>query len=167
MRGATAEPLANGEHAHVRPLRPCGTKPYPSDSTRTDAVAVQYTVPGIPQGATPFTVVEFVGRHKTGGAAAQFTEIRAALAKCPGGLGKDQFKWTVVESDSDSVLVKIEQKFSYGDQEPAVVAQYAALSMVNNSVVMVADLGWENTGGSEELVREFIVKAEKRAAAIK
>jgi hypothetical protein len=167
LRGATAEPLAAGEHSNVRPLRPCGTKPYQSDGTRTDAVAVQYTVPGMPKGATPFTVVEFVGKHKTGGAAAQFTEIRAALANCPGGLGKDQLKWTVVESDNDSMLVKIEQKYSYGDQEPAVVPQYAALSTVNNAVVMVADLGWENSGGSEEIVRELIVKAEKRAAAIK
>lgn len=128
---------------------------------------MQYTVPGIPEGSTPFTVVEFVGKHKTGGAAAQFTEIRAALTKCPGGLGKDQRKWTVVESDSDSMLVKIEQKSGYGDQEPATVAQYAALSVVNDAVVVVADLGWENSGGSEELVREYIGKAEKRAAAIK
>ncbi|GAA1640491.1 hypothetical protein [Actinoplanes couchii] len=166
-RGATAEPLEKGDFPHVRPLRPCGTDPYPSDGTRTDAVAMRYTVPGSEQGSTPSTVVEFVGRHEAGGAAAQFTEISAALEKCPGGLGKDQHQWTVIESDDDSVLVKIEQRFSYADEAPATVAQYAALSKVNDTVLVVTDLGWENMDGSEKLVRDLIEKAEKRAATIK
>ncbi|MEV6346796.1 hypothetical protein [Actinoplanes sp. NPDC051851] len=167
VRGATAEPLEQGEFAHVRPLRPCGTAKYPSDGTRTDAVAMRYTVPGSEQGSTPSTVVEFVGRHQAGGAAAQFTEIGAALTKCPGGLGEDQKRWTIVESGDHSVLVKIEQRFSYAEEAPATVAHYAALSRVNDAVVVVADLGWENMDGSEKLVRDLIVTAEQRAAVIK
>lgn len=166
MRGATAVPLAQGEFAHVRPLRPCGTEPYPSDGTRTSAVALRYDVPGTEQSSTPSTVVEFVGRHESGGAAAQFTEITAALKRCPGGLGKDQHRWTVLESDDHSMLVKIEQKLSYADEAPATVTHYAALSTVNNAVVVVADLGWENLNGSEQLVRTLIAKAETRAAAV-
>ncbi|SDT23184.1 hypothetical protein [Actinoplanes derwentensis] len=166
-RGAEAQSLEQGVFPHVRPLRPCGATPYPSDSTRTDVVAMRYTVPGAEQASTPSTVVQFVGRHQAGGAAAQFTEIGAALEKCPGGLGKDQHKWTIVDSDADSMLVRIEQKVSYGDEDPATVAHYAALSTVNDAVVVVADLGWENMDGSEQLVRDLIAKAEERAAKIK
>ncbi|HWS39504.1 MAG TPA: hypothetical protein VN408_43015 [Actinoplanes sp.] len=165
-RGAEAQPVEKGDFAHVRPLRPCGADPYPSDGTRTDAVAMRFTVPGEQAGSTPSTVVEFVGRHRSGGAAAQFTQIEAALERCPGGLGENQHRWTVVESDSGSMLVKIEQKISYGDEDPATVAHFAALSTVNDAVVVVADLGWENMDGSEQLVRDLITKAEQRAAVI-
>ncbi|WP_430784131.1 hypothetical protein [Actinoplanes sp. G11-F43] len=167
VRDATGEPLEQGDFSHVRPLRPCGSDPYPSDSTRTDAVAMRFTVPGAEAGSTPSTVVQFVGRHQAGGADKQFTEIGAALAECPGGLGKDQHKWTIVESDDDSVLVKIEQRFGYADEDPATVAHYAALATVNDAVVVVADLGWENMDGSEQLVRDLIDKAEDRAEIIK
>lgn len=166
VRDATGEPLEQGDYSHVRPLRPCGTDPYPSDGTRTDAVAMRFTVPGTESASTPSTVVQFVGRHRAGGAAAQFTEIGAALKKCPGGLGEDERRWTIVESDDDSMLVKIEQTMTYVGDDAATVAHYAALSTVGDVVVVVADLGWENLDGSERLVRDLIDKAEDRAETI-
>lgn len=164
--GAQAEPLEQGDFAHVRPLRPCGDERYPSDGSRTDAVAVRFAVPGAEQGSTPSVVVEFVGRHEPGGAAEQFKDVGAALERCPGGLGEGQRKWEVVERDADSMLVRIGQRFAYADEEPATVNHYAALSRVNDAVVVVADLGWENTDGSESLVRDLMTKAEKRAATL-
>ncbi|GIE80593.1 hypothetical protein Aph02nite_65430 [Actinoplanes philippinensis] len=164
--GVQAEPLDQGEYAHVRPLRPCGDDRYPSDGSRTDAVAVQYAVPGAEQGSTPSVVIEFVGRHEPGGAAAQFRDIGAALDRCPGGLGEGQRKWEIVESDDDSMLIRIGQRFAYADEKPATVNHYAALSRVNDAVVVVADLGWENSDGSEKLVRDLIAKAEQRAATV-
>jgi hypothetical protein len=166
VRGAQAEPMEEGESAHVRPLRPCGDDRYPSDGSRTDAVAMRYVVPGPEQGSTPSVVTEFVGRHEAGGAAAQFGDIRAALDRCPGGLGEGQRQWTIVESAADSMLVRIDQRFSYADEEPATVSHYAALATVKDAVVVVADLGWENMGGDEKLVRDLIGKAEQRAATI-
>ncbi|BEL03699.1 hypothetical protein Q0Z83_018900 [Actinoplanes sichuanensis] len=164
--GVQAEPLEQGQFSHVRPLRPCGEERYPSDDSRTDAVAVRYAVPGQEEASTPSVVVEFVGRHRGGGAAEQFEDVGAALKKCPGGLGEGQHRWDVIESSGDSMLVRIGQKFAYADEEPATVNHYAALSRVNDAIVVVADLGWENSDGSEQLVRELIRKAEQRAAAL-
>jgi hypothetical protein len=164
--GVSAEPLEQGQFSHVRPLRPCGEQRYPSDGSRTDAVAVRYAVPGQEEASTPSVVVEFVGRHQPGGAAEQFKDVGAALQKCPGGLGEGQHKWEVIESSGDSMLVRIGQRFSYADEEPATVNHYAALSRVNDAIVVVADLGWENSDGSETLVRELIRKAEQRAATL-
>ena len=166
VRGARAELLEEGDFAHVRPLRPCGDDRYPSDSSRTAATVKRYVVSGAEQGGTPAVVLHFVGRHTAGGAAAQFRDIEASLDRCPGGLGKGQRKWTVVESGDDSMLVRIDERFSYADEEPSTVSHYAALSRVDNAVVVVVDLGWENLGGSEDLVRDLIGKAEERAATI-
>lgn len=166
VRGATPAPLEQGVYAHVRPLRPCGEDRYPSDGSRTDAVAMRYLVPGSEQGSTPSVVTEFVGRHEAGGAAAQFADIRAAVDRCPGGLGEGQRKWTVLEAGADSMVVRIDQRFSYADEEPATVPHYAALATVNDAVVVVADLGWENMGGDEKLVRDLIGKAKQRAATL-
>ncbi|MFC7531603.1 hypothetical protein [Actinoplanes sp. GCM10030250] len=170
VREAKAEPLEQGDFPHVRPLRPCGDKPYPSDETRSDAVAVKYVVESAEgEGSVPTVVAEFVGRHEAGGAAKQFDEIGAALKKCPGGLGEGQLKWSVVGNGvggDESVLVRIDSKESYADEEPATVSRYAALARVDDAIVVVTDMGWENLGGSEKLVRDLIGKAAERAKAV-
>ncbi|MEU4625149.1 hypothetical protein AB0G04_34890 [Actinoplanes sp. NPDC023801] len=166
VHDARPESLEEGEFAHVRPLRPCRGDRYPSDATRTDAVAKRYVVPGEQGGSTPSVIVQFVGRHTSGGAADQVRDILAALDRCPGGLGKDEYRWDVLESSAETTLVRIGQRFSYADEEPATVNHYAALTRVGDAVIVVADLGWENMDGSEPLVRELITKARERAAAI-
>jgi hypothetical protein len=166
VRDAKPESLEEGEFAHVRPLRPCGGDRYPSDGSRTDAVAKRYVVPGEPEGSVPTVVVQFIGRHTPGGAADQAGDIEAALKRCPGGLGEGEHKWDVLETTAESTLVRIGQRFSYADEEPATVNHYAALARVGDAIIVVADLGWENMDGSEPLVRDLIAKARQRAAAI-
>jgi hypothetical protein len=166
VRDAQPESVENGEFAHVRPLRPCGDERYPSDGSRTDAVAKRYVVPGEQDGSVPTVVVQFIGRHTPGGGAAQFSDIGAALKRCPGGLDEGEHKWDVVGTTADTTVVRIGQRFSYADEEPATVHHYAALTRVNDVIVVVADLGWENMDGSEPLVRGLIAKARDRAAAI-
>lgn len=165
VRGATAESLPQGEYAYVRPLRPCGGR-YPSDPTRTAAVAKRFVVPGSTPETVPTVVVQFIGRHQPGGAARQIQEIDAALKKCRGGLAEGQRKWDIIESGGDTMLVRIGQRFSYADEEPATVNHYAALARVDDVVVVVADMGWENMDGSEKLVRDLIGKAKVRAEAV-
>jgi hypothetical protein len=169
VREAKPEPLPEGEFAHLRPLRPCGDERYPSDSSRADAVAVKYLPEPSSGGEVPSVVTEFVGRHAPGGAAAQFQEIGEALKRCPGGLGEDQRRWTILgtpNAGDQSVLVRIDQKESYADENKETVSRYAALARAGDVIVVVADLGWENTGGSEKLVRELIGKAVERAGTI-
>jgi len=166
---AKSEPLPDGEFSHLRPLRPCGDERYPSDSSREDAVAVRYVPEAPSSGEAPSVVTEFVGRHAAGGAAEQFKEIGAALKRCPGGLGEGQRRWTILgtpNAGDQSVLVRIDQKESYADEKKETVSRYAALARVGDVIVVVADLGWENIGGSEKLVRKLIGKAVQRAGTI-
>ncbi|MEU4564446.1 hypothetical protein AB0F72_39210 [Actinoplanes sp. NPDC023936] len=160
--GAQPEKLPEGEFAHVRPVRPCGDEPYPSDRLRTGAVAMRYLVRS-DEGSVPTIVTEFLGR---GGAAEQFADIRAALDRCPGGLGEGQRRWSVIGTGiagDESVLVRIDERFSYADEEPATVSQFAGVARSGDMLVVVTDVGWENLGGSEELVRELTGKAVRRA----
>lgn len=169
VRDAEPEPLPEGEFSYLRPLRPCGEERYPSDSSREDAVAVRYVPEPASGGEIPSVVTEFVGRHAPGGAAEQFEEIGAALKRCPGGLGEGERRWTILGSPNagdQSVLVRVDQKESYADEKKETVSRYAALARVGDAIVVVADLGWENTGGSEKLVRELIGKAVQRAGTI-
>ena len=170
VSGAKPQPLEDGEFPHIRPLRPCDNGRYPSDSTRTDAVAVRYNLELTgANGPEPSVVTEFVGRHSPGGAAAQFKEIGEALKRCPGDLAKGQRKWTVLGdglAGDESMLVRIDWKVAYADEKPEDVSHYSALARVGDVIVVVTDLGWENLSGSEELVRDLIGKAVPRVQAI-
>ena len=162
VRGATAESLPQGEYPWVRPLRPCGA-PYPSDSTRSAAVAKKYVVDtGEGEGTVPTVVTEFIGLHEPGGAERQFTEIVAALEKCA---AKGERKWTVV-NNGEPVVVRIDTEESYADEAPSRVSRYTALARVDDAIVVVTDLGWENLGGDQKLVEELIGKAVQRAETI-
>jgi hypothetical protein len=168
--GAEPVPMEQGELSHLRPLRPCGDDPYPSDETRTAAVAVRYVLDPPEPGFAPIVLAHFVGRHAPGGAAEQFDEVSDALDRCRGGLGEGERRWTVLDTGlagDESVLVRIEQKVAYGDEAPSVVSYYAGLARVNDVIVAVTDLGWENIGGSEKVARDMLDKAVKRAAPIR
>jgi len=167
VSGARAEPLAEGRESHLRPLRPCGDNdPYPSDDSRTAAVAVSYAPRSGGADSVPEVFVEFVGRHAPGGAAAQFDEISQALRRCPGSLADEQRRWTTLDTGiagDESVLVRIDQRMSYGDGDPETVSDYAALARTGDIIVVVADIGWENLDGSDRSVRDLIGKAVQRA----
>jgi hypothetical protein len=70
------------------------------------------------------------------------------------------------DAGDQSVLVRIDQKESYAGEKKETVSRYAALARAGDVIVVIADLGWENTGGSEELARELISRAVERAGTI-
>jgi hypothetical protein len=168
VRDAESEPIEEGRVSHLRPLRPCGdSDAYPSDASRTAAVAVSYAPYSGGAGTVPAVLVEFLGRHASGGAARQFDEINDALRRCPGNLAEGKRRWTVLDTDvagDESVLVRIDERFAYGDEEPDTVSDYAALARTGDMIVVVADTGWEDIGASEKLVRELIGRAVERAS---
>ena len=161
--------MEDGNRGYLRPLRPCGDNDaYPSDDSRTAAVAMSFFLEPDAAGTSPAVLVEFVGRHARGGATDQFDEIKQALQRCPGSLEKNKRRWTVLDTDvagDESVLVRIDERFSYGDEEPATVSDYAAVARTGDMIVVVTDTGWENIDSSEKLVRDLIGKAVRRAGA--
>ncbi|WP_159104463.1 hypothetical protein [Plantactinospora sp. BB1] len=164
LGGARLEPLPEGDNAHLRPTRPCA-EPYPSDATRSAAVAMRaYVSPG--QNETPRVVLQYVGLHPGHGGAA-FAEIAAAVRRCPGGLGAGQHRWEVAETGvagDESMLLRVSARFSYGDED-VVSTTPAVLARVGDHVTVVADLGWESASGAEPYVRDLAAKAVERLRA--
>ncbi|MFY1671443.1 hypothetical protein ACN27G_15945 [Plantactinospora sp. WMMB334] len=161
LGGATLGPMPQGDSEHLRPLRPCGER-YPSDETRTAAVAMRAHVsPG--ENETPQVVLEYVGLHPGHGAAA-FDEIAAAVRRCPGSLESGEHRWEVAGTDvagDESLLVRVSARFRYGDEE-SVTTTPAVLARVGDHIMVLADLGWENASGTESYVRELAPKAVER-----
>ncbi|WP_422768771.1 hypothetical protein ACN28C_18395 [Plantactinospora sp. WMMC1484] len=164
LGGATLEPMPQGDSEHLRPVRPCGER-YPSDETRTAAVAMRAHVsPG--ENETPRVVLQYVGLHPGHGAAA-FDEIAAALRRCPGSLESGKHRWEVAGTGiagDESLLVRVSARFSYGDEE-SVTTTPAVLARVGDHIMVLADLGWENASGTESYVRRLAPKAVERLRA--
>ena len=59
-------------------------------------------------------------------------------------LGNPQQQFTSIHVAGDeSVLVRIDERFSYGDEEPATVSDYAAVARTGDMIVVVTDTGCE------------------------
>ncbi|MET7403895.1 hypothetical protein ABZS66_61565 [Dactylosporangium sp. NPDC005572] len=166
LDGAGFTPMADGDGAHLRPLRPCGAR-YPSDATRTAAVAVQAHVVSTP-GQTPHVLMQYVGLHP-GTAAEAFQQIAAAVRACPGSLDPGQLRWEVAgtaDAGDESMFVRVSKRFSYGDPGNIVTpVTPAVLLRVGDRVTVVADLGWESSGGDEAWVLRLARTAADRLRA--
>ncbi|WP_238010459.1 hypothetical protein KZZ52_25130 [Dactylosporangium sp. AC04546] len=166
LDGARFTPMAEGDSAHLRPLRPCGAR-YPSDATRTAAVAVQAHVVDTP-GETPRVLMQYVGLHP-GTAAEAFQQIAAAVRACPGSLDPGQLRWEVAgtaDAGDESLFVRVSRRFSYGDPDNVVTpVTPAVLLRVGDRVTVVADLGWEASGGDEAWVLRLAKTAAERLRA--
>ncbi|MFC7549002.1 hypothetical protein [Plantactinospora sp. GCM10030261] len=164
LGGTSPKPAEDGDNANLRPLRPCDAR-YPSDATRTAAVAMKTVASPSPgSGETPNVVLQYVGLHP-GRAKEAYADIVAAIQRCPGGLGKGQYKWETAGSGiagDESLLVRMSERVSYGDADPNVVTVPVVLARVGDHLLVLADLGWENAGGSEEYVRALAPKAVDR-----
>ncbi|MFC0532399.1 hypothetical protein [Phytohabitans kaempferiae] len=158
------EPLPEGQSAHLRPARPCEAR-YPSDATRTAAVAMRAQVsPGA--GQTPSIVIQYVGLHP-GHAADAFADIAAAVERCPGGLQRGQREWRTVGTGvagDESMLLRISERFDYGDAN-VVTTVPVAVARVGDHITVVANLGWESASGDEQYVRELVATAVDRLRA--
>jgi len=164
LGGSTLEPLAEGQSEHLRPARPCDAR-YPSDATRTSAVAMRAQVSS-GEGQTPTIVIQYVGRHP-GHADKAFDEIAAAVRRCPGGLGEGERQWRTAGeggAGDESLLLRVSERIEYGGQETTVTTP-VVVARVGDYITVVADLGWESAGGDEQRVRQLATTAADRLRA--
>ena len=158
------ESLPEGEAANLRPIRPCDAR-YPSDATRTAAVARQALVMPPAGGVqTPVALLQYVGRHPGHGPTA-FAELVNAVRACPDKLDGDQYTWELVGTDiagDESVVVRATQLQTYGNPPARPVTTPIVVARVGDYITVVADLGWENINGDEAYVRAMSVKAVDR-----
>jgi hypothetical protein len=171
LNDAMLRTVEQGDFGHLRPLRPCngGAGRYPSDGGREAAVAVTTEYQENKE-LTATVVMEYLALHKPGSAADVIDDVRQALRRCPGGLGKDEYRWKIIGSGiagDESILVRMEDTMTLPDGKKDVRQTYAALARVGDAVLVVADLGWEFAGGDERKVRALTKKAVERARVIR
>jgi hypothetical protein len=158
---AQPAPVPEGEQAHLRPIRPCDAR-YPSDATRTAAVAVKAQVaPGHPE--TPRVVFEYIGLHP-GKAAEAYADLVAAVKRCPGSLDPGKRTWQIAATGlagDESMLVRVGERFTYGDNQVTTTTP-VLVARVGDHILVVADLGWESTSGDEPYVKRLAGSAVQR-----
>jgi hypothetical protein len=169
------EPLDYGSRTYWDPgtLRPCGG-PFPSDALKTASRGVAGTATFARTAGsvdrTPTAAEERVNAYQPGGATQFMMELRDQLARCPGTLGENRSRWTVVGFDlgGDESLL-IEQKWlGQYPQAPGLseVGYYIGVVRTGNLVAIVVSTGWETPSGSPEVVREFMPLALQRLASL-
>jgi hypothetical protein len=148
------------------PPRPCTGGEYPSDTRRTAERAVQAMVAPPPgQEGTPNVVVEYVARYRAGGAAAFMTELRAALARCPGAGTVRSPAWAVLgkaDTGDDSLLVRLTYVGGYDGDPDIRTEQYFAVVRIGRVILVLASVGWEISSGDVTAARTLAHVAAKR-----
>jgi hypothetical protein len=118
------------------------------------------------------TVEEQVNAYRTGGAAQFMTELRDRVNRCPGTLGENRSRWTVVGTDlggDESLLLERKWLTRYPDaQAPLSEARhYVGVVHTGSLVVIVVSVGWETDYGHAAVVRQFVPVALQRLAPMR
>jgi len=148
----------------LRPPRPCGGGG-PSDALRLAAARQHYAVsdPALTSGRTPAAgLFELVMTFRPGGAAAYRAELLAEVRRCP--RSADGTRIWAVGSDADVVQLTLEQTVTYADEKVQQTLP-VFVSTVDDTVVVLSDLGYETSNGDPQLLAKIMDKALSRAAA--
>ena len=162
LRGSAPEPAAEGAWDALRPPQPCTDRPYPSRVLLRSDRAVQAMV-GFHE--RPTVVMEHVAVYRLGGAHLYLRDLGRALAACPTP-GEHEPRWTVRATGlagDESMLLELREWVDYAESYKST---YVFVARTGRALVVVADAGWEDTGGHESLVRELAPRAVARAAVL-
>jgi hypothetical protein len=167
LNGATMRPVDGDVGKDLRPPRPCGGT-HPSDPARRESIAMTAPVTPAtgPGGTVPSVILETIVRYNPGSGAQAFAELRSALQRCPGAIGKDKRNWEILDAGDEMLVFRTSKQTTYGDSPDLTTQTWpAAAALVGDDVVLVADLGWENMSGEEPAVRSLITQAVLRLRA--
>lgn len=167
LNGVAMKTADEGVGKALRPPRPCGDA-LPSDAARKSSIAATALLS--PQaGQTPSVILETIVRYAPGSGAPAFSELKAAIQRCPGTLGKDRRNWELVgdlTAGDEALVFRTSTQSTYGDSPELSTLTYpVAVARSGDDLVLVSDLGWENLGGEEPTVRALITAAITRLRA--
>ena len=98
-----------------------------------------------------------------------FAELRSALQRCPGAIGKGKRNWEIVGdigAGDEALVFRTSTQLTYGDSpDPTTQTWPVAVARSADDLVLVGDLGWENMSGEEPNVRTLITAAITRLRA--
>jgi len=145
------------------PPRPCPGNGYPSDANRAAERLVQATTGQLATGRN--VVVEYAAVYNADGAPAFMTELRAALAGCPGRGTVASPTWTGqggINAGDDSLLIR-HRRFGGYDGNPSTKTDgYLAVVRIGRVIVVLASLGWEISSGDASTARTLAKVAADR-----
>jgi hypothetical protein len=108
----------------------------------------------------PTVIMEHVATYRADGADRYLTELRRNLASC------DDTGWTVLATGvagDESMLLQLREYIDYAETWKHT---YVLVARVGSALVVLADHGWENGNGHENLVRDLSAAAVLRAAVV-
>jgi hypothetical protein len=134
----------------------------------THSVAALYHAPGTPPDYVPDSEIsETLWRYEPGGAARFLTDLKAALARCPGPTGDSGAVTRIVSTNlggDESVLLKSTWTVEQGGPHQHIT--YLAVARVNDTVVAVRDNGYESADGDEARIRSLTLRAIHNARTL-
>jgi hypothetical protein len=162
LGGGELTPTEGGYWTSLQPPQPCADGPYRSTALRSAERGVQALI-GVDGG--PEVIMEHVSYYRGNGAHRYLRELRRAVAACPAGDPHAE-RWTVLATGvagDESVLLT---RRTWVDYAEVYHFTYVLVARVGQALVVLVDVGWEESSGAEEVVREFIPAAVQRAAVL-
>ncbi|MCA2216572.1 hypothetical protein [Jidongwangia harbinensis] len=162
LGGATPQPFADGDRSALLPPQPCTGATYPSAALRRAGRSVSALV-GVDGRAN--SVLEHVATYRSDGARRYLRELRRGLAACTGP-DHQEARWTVLATGvagDESLLLERRVHLDYAE---SYHHSYVVVARVGRVLVVVADVGWETTGGNRAFARRLGTRAVQRAAVL-
>ncbi|MBF9132235.1 hypothetical protein I0C86_25270 [Plantactinospora sp. S1510] len=162
LGGGELTPTEGGYWTSLQPPQPCADGPYRSTALRSAERGVQALI-GVDGG--PEVIMEHVSYYRGNGAHRYLRELRRAVAACPAGDPHAE-RWTVLATGvagDESVLLT---QRTWVDYAEVYHFTYVLVARVGQALVVLVDVGWEESSGAEAVVREFIPAAVQRAAVL-
>jgi hypothetical protein len=145
------------------PPRPCTGGGQPSDADRAAERMIQATTGQLATGLN--VVVQYVAVYHANGAQAFMTELRAALARCPGQGTVDSPTWTgqgPINIGDDSLLIR-HSRFGGSNGFPGTKTDgYLAVVRIGRVILVLASVGWETSSGNPATARTLATTAAHR-----
>ena len=157
LGGATPGPLTDDIWAGLRPPQPCTGVALRSAAFVQDQRAISVMMG---YGERPTVVMEHVATYRGNGADRYLAELRRNLASC------DDTGWTVLATGvagDESMLLRLRVYVDYAETWKNT---YVLVARVGSALVVLADNGWEEGNGHEDLVRDLSAAAVRRAAVV-
>jgi hypothetical protein len=165
LGGHPTEPGDPEFRPNLKPPMPCGNAAHVRSERRLVAERDLFTMGHKQNAQNPDIVLENVALYRGSGATRYYGELQRGIRNCDG----DGTTWTVVSRHGygdRSMVVRLGEMSEGYDGQPYEHMTYLGVAQVGHVVVVVVNLGWEDSGGSAAVARKLLPLAVARAETL-